>query len=1054
MALVLADRVRETTTTTGTGSVTLAGAYTGFQTFSAAVGTGNSTYYTIANVGSGEWEVGIGTYSSGGNLLSRTTVLASSNGGSLVNFGAGAKDVFVTQPAERALYIASAGTGLESKVTAFTNGGIVYASSTSALATGSALAFDGTTLTATGNAIISDNSANDALRITQTGAGNALLVEDSTNPDATPFVIDASGNIASGLTGTNLSMEIYRTVAANLRIDSDGFNSTIQARSFSNNPETGPILNFARGRGTKAATTIVQSGDLLAQYRGGGSDGVQIIQAANIEVRVDGTPGTNDMPGRLVFSTTADGASSPTERMRISSTGQTTISGNAIISVTDNTNAALRITQLGTGNALLVEDSTNPDSSPFVIDSDGYVVAGHTAKLNSTVLGYALTETIGTDNQTAQSAVWRFSADTGGAGLSLYKSRSGTIGTNAVVQSNDVIGRIYFNAADGSGAPGYLRAAQIEAAVDGTPGTNDMPGRLVFSTTADGASSPTEAVRINSAQVTTFAQNPILTSGTANGVAYLNGSKVLTTGSALVFDGSGNLGLGVTPSAWFSGYKALETGSGSLVYPGTATNTQLWNNLYVNAAGNVTYKSTGIGGLYSIGGGGNAHTWYYAASGTAGTTATLTQAMTLDASGNLGIGTTSPTRRLDVRQAYTADTIVAQIGNTNNGNGATPVATIFDFTEANGTSVSRISSIYTQNIGKTDLAFGTYNSGLAEKMRLDFSGNLGIGSTSPIAKLDISGISTSQNGLRLTATSGGQALAAFTADTSTGEIRIGGTVAAAGNYFPVFYAAGTERARIDTSGNLGIGTTSPSTGKFSDASCAVLVQSSSTSTGTNIFSSNSNNTKFVGFWSGHSGAESAVGVKSGTALTFGAWAAIDGSGGFSEWGRFDSSGNLLVGATSTSGNVVQIYNNSSQAGRININKTTSGLFNAIANSYSGTYVGGVNYDNTTTSFPTSSDIRLKKDIVDAGSASAKIDQIRIVSHGWKHDDAVVEFGIVAQELVNVAPQAVSVGDDGEEIETTWGVDYSKLVPLLIKAHQEQQALITQLTARITALEGA
>jgi hypothetical protein len=146
MALVLADRVRETTTTTGTGSVTLAGAYTGFQTFSAAIGNTNSTYYTIANVGSGEWEVGIGTYSSGGNLLSRTTVLSSSNGGSLVNFGAGAKDVFVTQPAERALYVASAGTGLESQVTAFTNGGIVYASSTSALATGSALVFDGTNL--------------------------------------------------------------------------------------------------------------------------------------------------------------------------------------------------------------------------------------------------------------------------------------------------------------------------------------------------------------------------------------------------------------------------------------------------------------------------------------------------------------------------------------------------------------------------------------------------------------------------------------------------------------------------------------------------------------------------------------------------------------------------------------------------------------------------------------------------------------------------------------------------------------------------------------------
>jgi hypothetical protein len=105
MALVLADRVRETTTTTGTGSVTLAGAYTGFQTFSAGVGNTNSTYYTIANVVSGEWEVGIGTYASGGNTLSRTTVLASSNTGSLVNFGSGTKDVFVTQPAERAVYV-------------------------------------------------------------------------------------------------------------------------------------------------------------------------------------------------------------------------------------------------------------------------------------------------------------------------------------------------------------------------------------------------------------------------------------------------------------------------------------------------------------------------------------------------------------------------------------------------------------------------------------------------------------------------------------------------------------------------------------------------------------------------------------------------------------------------------------------------------------------------------------------------------------------------------------------------------------------------------------
>jgi hypothetical protein len=103
MALVLADRVRETTTTTGTGTVTLAGAVTGFQTF-AAVGNGNTTYYTIAGQGTSEWEVGIGTYTSSGTTLSRDTVLASSNSGSLVNFSAGTKDVFVTYPASKSTY--------------------------------------------------------------------------------------------------------------------------------------------------------------------------------------------------------------------------------------------------------------------------------------------------------------------------------------------------------------------------------------------------------------------------------------------------------------------------------------------------------------------------------------------------------------------------------------------------------------------------------------------------------------------------------------------------------------------------------------------------------------------------------------------------------------------------------------------------------------------------------------------------------------------------------------------------------------------------------------
>jgi hypothetical protein len=109
MALAIADRVRETTTVTGTGSATLLGAVTGYQSFSV-IGDTNTTYYTIADQGGANWEVGIGTYSTTGPTLARTTVLSSSNGGSLVNFTAGTKDVFVTYPSEKAVYLDSAGT--------------------------------------------------------------------------------------------------------------------------------------------------------------------------------------------------------------------------------------------------------------------------------------------------------------------------------------------------------------------------------------------------------------------------------------------------------------------------------------------------------------------------------------------------------------------------------------------------------------------------------------------------------------------------------------------------------------------------------------------------------------------------------------------------------------------------------------------------------------------------------------------------------------------------------------------------------------------------------
>jgi hypothetical protein len=109
MALVVKDRVQETTTTVGTGTVTLGGAVLSFQTF-AAIGDGNTTYYAIVDPTAGDWEAGIGTYTASGTTLSRDTVLSSSNGGSPVSFGAGTKNVICTYPSERAIYLDSAGS--------------------------------------------------------------------------------------------------------------------------------------------------------------------------------------------------------------------------------------------------------------------------------------------------------------------------------------------------------------------------------------------------------------------------------------------------------------------------------------------------------------------------------------------------------------------------------------------------------------------------------------------------------------------------------------------------------------------------------------------------------------------------------------------------------------------------------------------------------------------------------------------------------------------------------------------------------------------------------
>ena len=198
MALVLKDRVKETSTTAGTGTLTLDGAVTGFQSF-AAVGDGNSTYYAIADNATGAWEVGIGTYTSSGTTLSRTTVLSSSNGGSLVSFTSNPKDVFVTYPSSRSAYQNEAGTQ------------VVQTSFGAITATSAALTTGTVSTTPASNTDIANKQYVDGLVTQGISYHEPVYVE---SPNTTGNLNAAYNNGASGVgaTLTNAGTQVALTV--------------------------------------------------------------------------------------------------------------------------------------------------------------------------------------------------------------------------------------------------------------------------------------------------------------------------------------------------------------------------------------------------------------------------------------------------------------------------------------------------------------------------------------------------------------------------------------------------------------------------------------------------------------------------------------------------------------------------------------------------------------------------------------------------------------------------------------------------------------------------
>jgi len=160
---------------------------------------------------------------------------------------------------------------------------------------------------------VTSNSATDAFRITQNGTGNALVVEDSTNPDATPFVIDAAGLMLMGTT----SNQVANLAIGNAKVQILGGAAALALYRDADS-STAINLEFAKRRATGG---LLSNGDTIGRLYFSGNDGVGAIPAAFIDAAIDGAPSVNDMPGRLVFSTTLDGAATPTERMRITNAG-------------------------------------------------------------------------------------------------------------------------------------------------------------------------------------------------------------------------------------------------------------------------------------------------------------------------------------------------------------------------------------------------------------------------------------------------------------------------------------------------------------------------------------------------------------------------------------------------------------------------------------------------------------------------------------------------------------------------------------------------------------
>jgi hypothetical protein len=403
-------------------------------------------------------------------------------------------------------------------------------------------------------------------------------------------------------------------------------------------------------------------------------------------------------------------------------------------------------------------------------------------------------------------------------------------------------------------------------------------------------------------------------------------------------------------------------------------------------------------------------------------TSAVSASVIYDTGTNVGIGVTSPPQLLAV--GNTTDQVGAGVS------GA--VTTLYFGTPS--TSAGGIKRIaYDRASGNMNFIGGTVASP-STQMTLDTSGNVGIGTTTPVGKIDY--ISGSARVYMSDQGSAGFITAVNTTNTAYAPLAINGSL--------LFFKTGdAERMRIDSSGNVGIGTSSP--GQRLD----VLGSNGTGFAG--ISARNNNGNVGIGgieFGSDATYSKAAIGLLRQNANGQGSLVFYNASStGAANWStadermRIDASGGVGIGTTANTVNPNGIWLD--PAGAIAIGNNAQGSGHGFTYFVrSGTTIGSITQNGTTAVlYNTTSDQRLKENVADADGAADLIDAIRVRKFDWKSDGTHQRYGFIAQELVEVAPEAVHQPQDEKEM---MAVDYSKLVPMLVKEVQSLRARVAQL----------